>query len=102
MRKYELMYIVRPTATEEEVKGTREKVEAIIENHQGHVIEFTDWGKRRFAYPLRDKSLDGVKYNEGYYLIYQFEGDEQVVSELNRVLNMNDHVIRQLSIRLEK
>mgnify|MGYP001470470792 CR=1 FL=1 len=103
MRNYEIMFIVRPDVEEEELKASREKVQSIIAEHDGSVIEEQDMGKRRFAYTIAHKrGNEPVKYNEGYYTVYNFKANTGVVAELNRVLNIDDRVLRHLVIKLDE
>ncbi|RAL23396.1 30S ribosomal protein S6 [Thermoflavimicrobium daqui] len=95
MRKYELNFIVRPDVDEETLKATREKVQAVITNGGGEILEEQDLGKRRLAYMID-------KYREGIYTIYSFNADADVVSELDRVININDNIIRHLTINVDE
>lgn len=102
MRDYEIMFIVRPDVDEEVLAASREKVQAIIAEHNGTVTEEQDMGKRRFAYTIVHKrGNEPVKYNEGYYTVYQFKANTDVVAELNRVLNMDDQILRHIVINLD-
>lgn len=103
MRNYEIMFIVRPDVDEETLKASREKVQSIIAEHDGSVTEENDMGKRRFAYTIVHKrGNEPVKYNEGYYTVYNFQANTSVVEELNRVLNIDDRVLRHLVINLDE
>lgn len=101
MNNYEIMFIVRPDVDEENLKSTREKVQNIIAQHDGKIIEEKDMGKRRLAYifPFKQGN-EPVKYNDGYYTVYNFEANTDVVDELNRVINIDDKVLRHLVINL--
>ncbi len=102
MPNYEVMFIVRPDVDEEALEATRKKVQAIIADHDGTLIEEKDMGKRRFAYTIVYKQgNEPIKYNEGYYTVYTFQANTDVVDELNRVLNIDDRVLRHLAINLE-
>ncbi|SFI69801.1 30S ribosomal protein S6 [Thermoflavimicrobium dichotomicum] len=95
MRKYEVNFIVRPDADEETLKATREKVKSVITENGGEILEEQDMGKRRLAYMID-------KYREGIYTVYTFKANPDLVSELDRVININDNIIRHLTINLEE
>lgn len=90
MRKYELMYIVRPDMEEEAVEASVEKFQAII-NNGGEVTEHEIMGKRRLAYEIN-------KFREGIYVLVNFTAPAEVVAELNRVMRISDEVIRFLIV----
>lgn len=93
MHKYELMFIVRPDVDEETVKATRERVQAIVAEQGGELTSTDELGKRRLAYMID-------KYREGLYSLYTFQGTAQVVNELDRVININDNILRHLIVNI--
>lgn len=95
MHKYELMFIVRPDVDEETLKATREKVQSVITAGGGEIIEVNDMGKRRLAYEIN-------KYREGIYTVYTFQAGADVVAELDRVININDNIIRHMAINIDE
>jgi small subunit ribosomal protein S6 len=99
MHKYELMYIVRPDVEEEVLKSTRERLQAVITENGGELLETNDLGKRRLAYVINH---DGKKFREGYYTVTTFNGEGKVVSELDRVIGINDNVIRHITINIDE
>ncbi|PMB03649.1 30S ribosomal protein S6 [Fischerella thermalis CCMEE 5273] len=94
MHRYELMYITRPELDEEKLNGTREKVQGHITDNNGEVIEQEHFGKRRLAYLVDD-------YREGTYTVVTFQGNTDTVNELDRLLKLNDDVIRHMVINID-
>jgi small subunit ribosomal protein S6 len=88
MRKYEVMFIIRPEADEDAVKATVEKFHNII-NNGGEVTKSEVMGKRRLAYEIN-------KYRDGYYVLVNFNAVPAVVAELERVMKISDEIIRYL------
>lgn len=88
MRKYEVMYIIRPDVDEEAVKAAVEKFQNIITNG-GEVTKSDFMGKRRLAYEIN-------KFRDGYYVLVNFNSEPAVVAELERVMKISDEVIRYL------
>ncbi|QHT58645.1 30S ribosomal protein S6 [Paenibacillus lycopersici] len=88
MRKYELMYIIRPEVEQEAVQTLTEKFQAIIGNG-GEVTKHDVIGKRRLAYEIN-------KIRDGIYVLVHFNATPEVVNELDRVMKITDEVIRFL------
>ncbi|SEN47740.1 30S ribosomal protein S6 [Paenibacillus sp. OV219] len=91
MRKYEVMYIIRPEVEQEAVQAITEKFQAIIGNG-GEIIKHDVLGKRRLAYEIN-------KIRDGIYVLVSFNGTNEVVAELDRVMKITDEVIRCLITR---
>lgn len=88
MRKYELMYIIRPDLEQEAVQAAVEKFQGIIQNG-GEITKHDVMGKRRLAYEIN-------KIRDGVYVLVNFTAAPQVVAELERILKISDEVIRYL------
>lgn len=95
MRKYELMYIIRPDVEQEATKGLVEKFQNLITNNGGEIEKLDEIGKRRIAYEIAD-------YHEGYYVLTYFQAEPTLIAELERVLRISDGVIRYLIVKNEK
>lgn len=93
-RNYEMVSILSPDLTEENKKSTIQKTEEIITKFKGEVFSVDEWGKKRLAYPIQ-------KFAEGYYFQLNFAGPHEVIQELNRVLRINEQVLRFQIIRVE-
>ncbi len=92
MNKYELLYIISTSATEEQKEGLITKINTLIES-KGGVIEGVDkWGIRKLAYPIKFK-------NEGFYVLVNFSSKPEIISEMNNLMNITDFVVRQMFIR---
>lgn len=94
MRKYEVMYIVKPDLEEEVIKEVIGKFHAIITDNGGTIDKHTEMGKRRIAYEMND-------YHEGYYDLVNFTASTEVAAELERVFRITENVLRFLLIRDE-
>ena len=92
MRKYEAMYIIRPTLEEEPTKALVERFTKLITDQGGQVEKVDEWGKRRLAYPIND-------FHEGYYVLVNFEAQSEVPQELERVFKITDDVLRYIVVR---
>lgn len=92
--KYELMYILTPTLSEEETAALVEKFKALVEQH-GTIDEMEIMGKRKLAYEINYLA-------DGYYVLVKFTSGPEFPAELDRVLGITDGVIRRLvTVRYE-
>ncbi len=94
LRKYELIYVVQPEATDEDRGKIAERVRDIIQRFEGTLVLEEDWGKRKLAYEIR-------KFNKGFYSYFVFGAYAGTVQEIERNLRMLDNCIRYLTIKLE-
>ncbi len=91
MRKYELMLAINPQFEEEELASLIEKVKKIISKEKGEVTNINKWGKRKLAYEIKD-------FTEAIYVVMKFNIDELSISEFERVLKLEEKIIRYLLI----
>ena len=89
MTKYEMLYILDASLTDEAKEAIIVKFEDLVKNNGG-VVEKTDrWGMKKLQYPINYKS-------EGYYVLMTFEAATTLVVELKRVAGITDGIIRRL------
>jgi small subunit ribosomal protein S6 len=94
MRKYELLFIVRPTLSDQETAALTEQVKGHIANLGATVTHVHTLGRRQLAY-----EIDHVR--EGTYVLMHFEGNGTEVAELDRRLRVSDAVLRHIIIRID-
>lgn len=92
MRKYEVMYIIRPEIDQEAVTATVEKMMGIITNGGGEIIKNDLMGKRRLAYEIQ-------KIRDGVYVLVNFSATPETVKELDRIMKISDEIIRHLIVK---
>ncbi|WP_185967164.1 MULTISPECIES: 30S ribosomal protein S6 [unclassified Corynebacterium] len=95
MRHYEVMIILDPTQDERTVAPSLDKFLEIVRKDNGSVDKVDIWGKRRLAYPI-------AKKEEGIYAVLNLSCESSTVQELDRVLNLNDSVLRTKVLRGDK
>lgn len=93
-RQYELVYIVSPDATEQDITDLHAQVEAIVARLQGEMVKTENWGRRKLAYRIG-------KHREGTYVLEVFSGTGDLTKELDRRLKVSDLVIRHLIVRVD-
>lgn len=93
MNKYESMYILKPDLEEEARKALIEKFSALVTDNGGKIEKIDEWGQKKLAYE--------IDYNkEGYYVLMTFEAAPEFPTELERIYNISDSVLRFNVIRL--
>ena len=95
MRHYEVMIILDPNQDERTVTPSLDKYLDIVRKDGGKVENLDVWGKRRLAYPINKKE-------EGIYAVVNLDCEADTVNELDRVLNLNDNVVRTKVLRTDK
>jgi len=93
INSYEGMFIVSLANGEEAAKATVSKFTDLVAAN-AEVVKIDDWGKRRFAYPIEDM-------NEGYYTVVTFKSEGNFPAELQRLMNIDESVLRAMVLRLE-
>ncbi|MGI8961114.1 MAG: 30S ribosomal protein S6 [Bryobacteraceae bacterium] len=95
MRIYEELFIVRPDATPEEVDPFIEQLKNVIA-HTGGTLERVDkWGVRKLAYRV-------LKFNEGQFILLQFNAQPDTVKEIERRLRVADFVLKFITVRIDE
>jgi len=94
-RNYELMFIINPELDEESTEALVERIRGYIDEAEGTIIKFDDWGLRRLAYTLKNQ-------REGHYYLVHFQMDTDQVKDFERRLLLADGVLREIIVRLEK
>ena len=93
INSYESMFIVSLANGEEAAKATVNKFTDLIKANAENV-QIDEWGKRRLAYPIEDM-------NEGYYTVTTFKSESDFPAELQRLMNIDESVMRVMVIKLE-
>lgn len=95
MRKYEIMYIIRPNIEDEAKKALTERFSGILSDNGAEISEAKDWGKRRLAYEIND-------FRDGYYQLVKVNAEPAAVEEFSRLAKISEDIIRHIVIREEE
>ena len=93
INSYECLFIVDTTNGDDAVKAKVEKFTGKIAAN-AEFVEVNEWGKRRLAYLINDKS-------EGHYVIVTFKSAPEFIYELERKFNIDESVMRYLVTKLD-
>ncbi|MDD3341374.1 MAG: 30S ribosomal protein S6 [Bacilli bacterium] len=96
MRNYEIMFIVRPTLGETEIKEVVKNFENILTSNGAKVVDFKEMGQKEFAYEIK-------KMKSGYYFVYNIEAtDDKAIKEFDRLSLISNDIVRHLITKIEK
>ncbi len=99
MRNYEIMFIVKPTLSEEDIKKTADNFKAVLETNGSKVTNVDAWGQRTLAYEMKKGS---EVFKSGYYFVYQVEAnDDKGIKEFDRLAGISSDIVRHLIIKKE-
>src|SRR5450755_101185 len=94
-RTYELMFIVRPDMTEEDLDKLLSMLQSIVPASGGSIVKVDKMGKRRLAYTVK-------RFHEGIYVLMVIEGGGAVIHEVERRLRVTEQVIKFLTVRTDE
>ncbi|HLZ40486.1 MAG TPA: 30S ribosomal protein S6 [Candidatus Sulfotelmatobacter sp.] len=94
-RTYELMFIVRPDMTDEDLDKLISTLQSVVPASGGTVQKVEKMGKRRLAYTVR-------RFHDGIYVLMVVEGGGAAIHELERRLRVTEQVIKFLTVRVDE
>ena len=94
-RKYELVYVVSPDATDAQIADLHAQVDAIAQRLGGQIEKTDNWGRRRLAYEIGP-------HKEGTYVLELIEGSGDLMKEIDRRFKVTDLIIRHLVVRVDE
>ncbi|HAR61926.1 MAG: 30S ribosomal protein S6 [Candidatus Margulisiibacteriota bacterium] len=89
MKKYELIVIFHPEMQDEEINKNLEEIQKVIVSKKGEVFGVDKWG-------IREIATEFDKTNSGFYVLIDFEGDNEILNKLYSSLKVNERVVRYL------
>ena len=96
MKNYEIMFIVRPTLGEDDVKKIIKDFSEIITKNGGKITKEENMGQREFAYEIKD-------FKSGYYYVFEVEAkDDKAIKEFDRLALINNDIVRHLITKVEE
>lgn len=94
-RQYELVYILPPDTTEQQVTDLHAQVEQVVTRMHGAFEKTENWGRRKLAYDIGH-------HKEGVYVLDVINGSGELMKELDRRLKVMDQVIRHMIVRVDE
>ena len=94
-RQYELLYILPPDSTEQQVNELHEQIASVVSRLNGQIEKTDNWGRRRLAYEIGP-------HKEGVYVLELINGTGDLMKELDRRLRVLDQVVRHIVVRVDE
>jgi small subunit ribosomal protein S6 len=94
-RKYELVYVVSPDATDAQIAELHTQVEAIAQRLNGQIEKTDNWGRRKLAYEIG-------RHKEGTYVLEVINGGGELMKEIDRRFKVTDLIIRHTIVRVDE
>jgi small subunit ribosomal protein S6 len=92
VRAYEIVYIFDSQLTDEQINERLERYHALLSGANGGTITTVDhWGRRQLAFPIRKRTA-------GYYVVTQFTAPMAALPEFERLLKLDDELLRYLLV----
>jgi small subunit ribosomal protein S6 len=96
VRQYELVYILPPDSTEQQVAEVHDQVQAVVARMNGQIEKTDNWGRRKMAYEIGP-------FKEGLYVVEVINGGAtELMKELDRRLRVMDVVVRHTIVRVDQ
>ncbi len=95
MKRYETIVIIDPDLSKEAEVPIFERVNDLIPQYKGFLIETDDWGTKKLAYDIKKK-------NRGHYVRLDFCGDGALIQEMERFFRIDDNVMKFMTVLLDE
>ncbi len=95
MNQYETVFILTPVLSEEQTKETVKKFRDIVTANGAEMVYEDFWGMRKLAYPIQ-------KMSSGFYQLFEFKAEGNVIETLETELKRDERIIRFLTVKLDK
>ena len=99
-REYETIYILRPNVDDADVEKTVERFNSVLEAGGGHKLRFDEWGSRRLAYEIRDRTM-GEYHDRGIFHYCRFLAPPSAIGELERNLRIIEPVLKFMTVKID-
>jgi small subunit ribosomal protein S6 len=94
-RQYELVYILPPDITEQQLAELHQQIEGVVARLNGQIEKTENWGRKRLAYEI-------AHHKEGVYVLDVIKGSGELMKELDRRLRVMDQVVRHMVVRVDE
>ena len=95
VNQYETVFIMTPVLSEDQMKETVQKFEKILTDKGAEIVHQENWGLRKLEYPIQKKS-------SGFYHLFEFKADGDVVANLELQYRRDERIIRYLTVSMDK
>ena len=92
---YESAVLINASLEDDQIGNLTNRIKETITSYGGEIVEIEDWGRKRLAYVVKKSKI-------GYYIIFQYNSPPDLVLKLERFFQLDDNVLRYLTIKLGK
>lgn len=94
MRHYELLFVLRPTLTEEEAKAKVDFIKEVLEKNGAEIVAVNNMGTRKLAYKVK-------KFERGVYTVIYFKAPATAIFEVERIIRITEEIIKFLTVKFD-
>lgn len=91
---YEFTYIINSVLNEQQIQDVVQRVNKLVEDNGGELLQVNEWGSRRLAYLIN-------KRRNGYYVNLFFRASGPLIARLERAMEIDDNILRYLTLRMD-
>ena len=95
IKQYETVFIATPVLSEAQMKEAVKKYTDYIVAKGGEIVYEEDWGLKQLAYPIQKKTT-------GFYYMFEFKADTQVIAKLETQYRRDERIMRFLTFAMDK
>ena len=95
MNLYEHTIVARQDVSASQIKQITEKYSEIVEKNDGEIVQTQNWGLINLSHIIK-------KNKKGFYFHIKFEGDGKTIKELEKNENIDESLIRFLTVKVKK
>ena len=95
MKRYETIVIIDPDLSKDAETPIFERLNDLIPQYNGFLIETDDWGTKKLAYDIKKK-------NRGHYVRLDYCGDGALIQEMERFFRIDDKVMKFMTVLLDE
>lgn len=95
MRKYEIMFIIRPNIEDEQRKQVIENFTNVLTERKAEILKVENWGLKNLSYEIND-------FRKGYYVLMHVNAPIEAINEFERLTHISEDIIRYLIIKDEE
>lgn len=94
MKHYELLFVFKPTLTDEEVSAKVDFIKEILTKNGAQIASLLPLGTRKLAYTVK-------KYERGIFFVVYFTAPTAAIAEVERIIRINEEIIKFLTVKFE-
>lgn len=95
VNQYETVFIMTPVLSDDQMKETVNRYRSWLEEKGAEIVFSDNWGLRKLAYPIQKKST-------GFYHLFEFRAEGDIILELEVVFKRDEKILRFLTVKLDK